>query len=415
MYVQHPRRRRAGRRAAHLRAAALLRGAASRARLPRGARHHVADLRHLPDRLPDERRQRDRGRLRRHRRRPAARAAAAALLRRVDREPRAARADAARARLPRLRERHRDGARPRRHRAGGAAAEEGRQPSSSRSSGGARSTRSTCASAASTARRPGGSSPRVRESLERGARDRARAHALGRRRSRSRTSSRTTSSSRCRTPSDYAIERGRIVSSAGLDIDVREYDEHFVEEHVEHSNALHSRLRERGAYCVGPMARFALNGDRLSPLGPRRSPPRSGLDAGGVPEPVPQHPRAVRRARLRLRRGAAADRRAGSRPSDPPSSSCPAKATGYGCSEAPRGLLYHRYSIDGDGVIRDATIVPPTSQNQRIIERDLAAFVGHHQHLPDDALTLACEQAIRNYDPCISCATHFLQLEVDRA
>ena len=68
---------------------------------------------------------------------------------------------------------------------------------------------------------------------------------------------------------DYPIERGRIASSAGLDIDVREYDEHFVEEHVEHSNALHSRLRERGAYCVGPMARFALNAERLSPLGSR--------------------------------------------------------------------------------------------------------------------------------------------------
>ena len=65
-------------------------------------------------------------------------------------------------------------------------------------------------------------------------------------------------------------------------------------------------------------------------------------------------------------------------------------------------------------MIRDARIVPPTSQNQRTIERDLTAFVGRHQQLPDDALTLACEQAIRNYDPCISCATHFLKLEVDR-
>ena len=124
----HPGWRRGGRRAAHLRAAALLRGPPPRPGLPRGARHHLADLRHLPDRLPDERHQRDRGCLRRRRRRPVARAAPPDLLRRVDREPRAARADAARARLPRLRERHRARSRPSRSRAGRTPAEEDRQP-----------------------------------------------------------------------------------------------------------------------------------------------------------------------------------------------------------------------------------------------------------------------------------------------
>jgi coenzyme F420-reducing hydrogenase alpha subunit len=83
-------------------------------------------------------------------------------------------------------------------------------------------------------------------------------------------------------------------------------------------------------------------------------------------------------------------------------------------SEAPRGALYHRYEIDGDGTIADAKIVPPTSQNQAAIEEDLHAFVARHARLPDDELSLRCEQAIRNYDPCISCATHFLKLDVDR-
>jgi coenzyme F420-reducing hydrogenase alpha subunit len=92
----------------------------------------------------------------------------------------------------------------------------------------------------------------------------------------------------------------------------------------------------------------------------------------------------------------------------------PREGTGYGCSEAPRGICWHRYSIDDDGLITDAKIVPPTSQNQRTIESDLREYVKGRTSLPDDKLQWQCEQAVRNYDPCISCATHFLKLTVDR-
>ena len=92
----------------------------------------------------------------------------------------------------------------------------------------------------------------------------------------------------------------------------------------------------------------------------------------------------------------------------------PRRAVGHGVSEAPRGMLYHRYEIDDDGTILDATIVPPTSQNQLTIEEDLRAVVTAGLDLPDAELTLRCEQAIRNHDPCISCATHFLSLEIER-
>ena len=213
-------------------------------------------------------------------------------------------------------------------------------------------------------------------------------------------------------PDDYAIERGRIVSSAGLDIDVREFDEHIVEEHVAHSNALHARLRARGSYCVGAVARFVLNGERLSPLA-REAAAEAGLDAAACRNPF----RSILARCVELVYACDEALRLidGWQPPDAPAVEVvPRRATGFGCSEAPRGLLFHRYTIDGDGVIRDARIVPPTSQNQQTIERDLTAFVERHQHLPDDALTLTCEQAIRNYDPCISCATHFLKLEVDR-
>jgi coenzyme F420-reducing hydrogenase alpha subunit len=88
--------------------------------------------------------------------------------------------------------------------------------------------------------------------------------------------------------------------------------------------------------------------------------------------------------------------------------------TGYGCTEAPRGILWHRYRVDEHGTIQDARIVPPTSQNQKMIENDLLHFTKKHIDLPQDKLTWMCEQAIRNYDPCISCSCHFLKLKIER-
>jgi len=92
----------------------------------------------------------------------------------------------------------------------------------------------------------------------------------------------------------------------------------------------------------------------------------------------------------------------------------PRAAVGFGATEAPRGLLYHRYRLDVDGTIAGARIVPPTSQNQASIEDDLASYIGGFLDLPDDELRHRCEQTVRNYDPCISCAAHFLRLEMDR-
>jgi coenzyme F420-reducing hydrogenase alpha subunit len=93
----------------------------------------------------------------------------------------------------------------------------------------------------------------------------------------------------------------------------------------------------------------------------------------------------------------------------------PRAGVGYGCSEAPRGVLWHRYEVTDRGSIVRARIVPPTSQNQARIEEDLRAslqvFGLDHG---DDELRLHCEKVIRNYDPCISCATHFLRVTTDR-
>jgi len=214
-----------------------------------------------------------------------------------------------------------------------------------------------------------------------------------------------------RHPDAYPIAEGRLASSEGLDIAVREYDDHFVEEQVEHSTALHSVIRERGSYLVGPLARYNLNFDKLSPLA-RQAASDAGL------EPVCRNPfksiiiRAVEvlyACDEALRMIDQYDM-----PDKPALEVSPREATGYGCTEAPRGILYHRYRVGDDGSILDAQIVPPTSQNQKTIEDDLRDLVSRQIDLPDDKLTWQCEQSIRNYDPCISCSTHFLTLDIDR-
>ena len=212
-------------------------------------------------------------------------------------------------------------------------------------------------------------------------------------------------------PGEYPIDRGRVVSNRGLDIPVTEYDDHFVEEHVEWSNALHSRIIERGSYLCGPLARFALAADRLSPIA-RDAAREAGLepsDRNPFKSIVVRSVELVYAADEALRIIAEYEK-----PDAPAVEVEPRAGVGYGCTEAPRGILYHRYEIDAEGSILDAKIVPPTSQNQRTIEEDLRGVVERSLDMPDEELTIRCEQTIRNYDPCISCATHFLTLDVER-
>ena len=209
----------------------------------------------------------------------------------------------------------------------------------------------------------------------------------------------------------YPIDRGRITSDHGLDIAPAGFDEHIVEEHVEHSTALHSRLRERGTYLTGPLARYSLASDRLRPLA-REAAAEAGLGARCRNPFQSIVVRAVELVQATDEALALID--VYEPPGEPAIEAEPRRAVGHGATEAPRGLLYHRYEIDEDGTILDARIVPPTSQTQRAIEEDLRAVVERHAELSDDALRLRCEQAIRNHDPCISCATHFLELTIDR-
>jgi coenzyme F420-reducing hydrogenase alpha subunit len=210
--------------------------------------------------------------------------------------------------------------------------------------------------------------------------------------------------------SHYAIENGTIWSSTGLRCTADEFPKHVVERQVPHSTALHAELDGR-RYLTGPLARYSLNSSQLVG-GAAKTATEAGLGAQcrnpyrSIVVRAVEVVYAVEEA-LRI-----IDRY--QRPAAPFIAGSPARTIGHGVSEAPRGLLYHRYEVDPTGLISAATIIPPTSQNQAAIEHDLRHVVDSHLMLPDDELTTLCERTIRNYDPCISCATHFLTLSVDR-
>jgi len=211
-------------------------------------------------------------------------------------------------------------------------------------------------------------------------------------------------------PDRYAIEDGRLISSTGLDLAPNEWPLHFEEHQVRHSTALHARMDGDRRYLVGPQARYALNHAQLSDLA-RDAAHEAGLG------PECRNPfqsivvRAVEIVEACHEALAILDRY--EPPERPYRDAAPRAASGHGWSEAPRGLLYHRYDLNEDGTIRACAIVPPTSQNQASVEDDLRTFTEAHLHLSDDELQWHCEQAIRNYDPCISCSAHFLTLTVD--
>ena len=211
-------------------------------------------------------------------------------------------------------------------------------------------------------------------------------------------------------PDEYAVVDGRVVSSKGLDVDVHEYEAHFAEEHVPWSSALRSRHVGRGSYLCGPLARFNLNFDRLGAEAQRAA--RSiGL------EPPCHNPFKSLLVRL-VEIIQATDEAIGiirsyARPAAP-FVEAPARAgTRFGAREAPRGRRLPRYALAAEGTITEAKIVPPTSQNQAAIEEDLRDLAPELARRPLAEATVLAEQAVRSYDPCISCATHFLELRIE--
>ncbi|OEU99138.1 dehydrogenase [Streptomyces qinglanensis] len=225
-------------------------------------------------------------------------------------------------------------------------------------------------------------------------------------------------------PGTYAIERGvpTVLPYGGEErrrsFPLAEFGARVVEEQVPHSTALQARL-DGGRHLTGALARYAVSGHLLPPA------VREAARAAGLPDPasgeICRNPfrsiviRAVEvlyavEEALRLIECYEPPARAAEEVA-------PRAGTGHGATEAPRGLLYHRYGLDRDGLVTDASLVPPTSQNQGALEEELRLLVQQRLargEAADAELAGLCERAVRNHDPCISCSAHFLDLTVLR-
>jgi sulfhydrogenase subunit alpha len=211
---------------------------------------------------------------------------------------------------------------------------------------------------------------------------------------------------------EYPINVGDFGSTTGRRWPPEEHEQVTHEVHVEHSNALHSLMTDtQTPYFLGPLARVNLNAPLLTPVA-REVAERAGLR---VPESDPFFSMAARAAEVALAIEESIRIISSYQPPDPPMvEPLPVAGRAWWATEAPRGTLYHRYDVDEDGRIVTAKIVPPTSQNLRHMEEDLRAFLPDVLDRPDEELTRLCEMVVRNYDPCISCATHFLRLDIQR-
>jgi sulfhydrogenase subunit alpha len=215
-----------------------------------------------------------------------------------------------------------------------------------------------------------------------------------------------------RHPAEYPMNEGRIVSSDSLDLAATDWRAEFSEQQVGWSNALQARDHAGRPYLLGPMARITLSGDSLHPTAAAAL-ARTGLAAEIASNPY----RSIVARAIELVHATAEALdlvEAYEPPSDPGRPWTPDPCTAAWATEAPRGLIFHAYELDERGLVAHAQIVPPTSQNQAAIEADLAAFAPSVLDLPRHEATLRIEQLIRSYDPCISCATHFLDLSVEK-
>jgi coenzyme F420-reducing hydrogenase alpha subunit len=208
---------------------------------------------------------------------------------------------------------------------------------------------------------------------------------------------------------EYAVLEGEVLSSKRGLMTLDEYEKHYAEKHVEHSNALHSYTADGKPYLVGPLARINLNFDQLTitaqniadEIGlelPLKN-PYKGLIARAI-ETVEAYVKAI---------GIVMQYDPYGESSQPLRLS---SGSGSAATEAPRGLLFHRYQVDSQGLVEFARIVPPTAQNLARMEADLWQLAPSVLEMPHDEATLTCEHLLRAYDPCISCATHFLTLKI---
>ncbi len=209
----------------------------------------------------------------------------------------------------------------------------------------------------------------------------------------------------------YPMNQGNVISSEGLDLSIDNYQTVFKEHHEAHSTALFSLMSGR-PYLVGPLARLNLNVNQL----PDHI--KSIIATSGISFPSNNMYHSLFARAVEILYGFLESIRilqTYAKPETPYSLVKVKAGVAYGCTEAPRGVLWHRYEVDEEGLITSATIIPPTSQNQARMEEDLRNSLNlTGLDRKEDDIRFQAEQIVRNYDPCISCATHFLDLRINR-
>lgn len=212
---------------------------------------------------------------------------------------------------------------------------------------------------------------------------------------------------------EYAFYDGDIVSTKNpKPTPVADYRKRVIETVVKHSAAKHCKSPHAPTYAVGALARFNNNFDQLHPAA------KALAGALGF-KPICQNPFHNNTAQLietvhclectielideLLTRGLVLE----------PLRQPTRFGSGAGASEVPRGVLFHEYGVDSKGRIESANLIIPTGQNLANIEEDMRALVPQllKSGLSKEEMTLQLEMLVRAYDPCISCATHFLDVE----
>jgi coenzyme F420-reducing hydrogenase alpha subunit len=210
--------------------------------------------------------------------------------------------------------------------------------------------------------------------------------------------------------SEYGVNYGNLVSTEGLNIPVRDYRNYIKERQVPYSNTLHSFIEGRDSFLVGPLARVNINFDQLSPDA-QKAARESGISFPNFNPFVSIVARAIELVHSMDECLEIIERLD---PKDEDLRFEVKAGEGWAATEAPRGMLYHSYKINSEGIIEKADIVPPTAHNLYSMENDLWQFVPTVLDLPLEEATLKCEMIVRNYDPCISCSCHFLKLNIRR-
>ncbi len=207
---------------------------------------------------------------------------------------------------------------------------------------------------------------------------------------------------------EYPLNHGNVISNKGIDTSMEGFLALIKESQVEHSTALHSTISKEGPgspYLVGPLSRINLNHERLP------SEIRATMKNSGISLPLMNTRLGIVARSVELSYALHEAIRiieAYEAPSRPALDFEPRAGEAVWITEAPRGMLIHRYELDEEGAVKNCALIPPTSQNLGQLERDLRDFIESHIDLPVDFLKKESEKIVRSYDPCISCSVHLV-------